>query len=277
VSKWFGANGLSLNIDKNSVIKLNLSHFQEDSLQIFYRDKLLKEVTNVRFLGLGIDKHLNWKTHIEQVIPKVSTACYAVRSMFHFSTKDSLRMIYFAYFHSIMKYGIIFWGSHSDSNRVFRLQKKVIRIMTGSKSRIQCKPLFKALEIMTLLQYILSLMTSMIYNLEYFTFNSSVHSFNTRTRKKVKLYKPIPSSASFQRGAYYASTKIFNKLPVRIAQLVMDKKRFISVLKGFLITQAFYSVMNFLITRMRCLFNIEGLVCVFKHSISYLINKSLDP
>jgi hypothetical protein len=276
MSKWFAVNGLSLNIDKSSVIKFNLSHFQEDSLQIFYRDKLLKEVTNVRFLGLGIDKHLNWKTHIEQVIPKLSTACYAVRSMFHFNTKHSLRMIYFAYFHSIMKYGIIFWGSHSDSKIVFRLQKKVIRIKTGSKSRIPCKPLFKVLEIMTLLsQYILSLMTSMIYNLEYFTFNLFVNSFNTR--KKVKLYKPIPSSASFQRGVYYASTKIFNKLPVRIAQLVMDKKRFISVLKGFLITEAFYSVMNFLITRMRCLLNTEGLVCVFKHSISYLINKSLDP
>jgi hypothetical protein len=128
-------------------------------------------------------------------------------------------MIYFAYFHSIMKYGLIFWGSHSDSNRVFRLQKKVIRIMTGSKSRVLCKPLFKALEILTLpSQYILSLMTFMIYNIEYFTFNSSVHSFNTR--KKVQLYKPISSSASFQRGVYYATTKIFNKLPVHIAQLV---------------------------------------------------------
>jgi hypothetical protein len=44
---------------------------------------------------------------------------------------------------------------------------------------------------------------------------------------------------------YYASTKIFNKFPVCIAQLVMDKKHFISVLKGFLITQAFYSVNEF--------------------------------
>jgi hypothetical protein len=93
MSKWFAANGLSLNIDKTSVIKFNLSHFQEDSLQIFYRNKLIKEETNVRFLGLGIDKHLNWKTHIAQVISKLSSACYAVRSLFYFSTKDSLRMI----------------------------------------------------------------------------------------------------------------------------------------------------------------------------------------
>jgi hypothetical protein len=77
MSKCFAANGLSLNTDKSRVITFNLSHFQEHSLQIFYRDKLLKEVTNVRFLGLGYDKHLNWKTHIEQVIPKLSSDCYA--------------------------------------------------------------------------------------------------------------------------------------------------------------------------------------------------------
>jgi hypothetical protein len=109
----------------------------------------------------------------------------------------------------------------------------------------------------------------MIYNLEYFTFNLSVHSFNTR--KKVQLYKP--SSASFQKGVYNASIKIFNKLPVCIAQLVTDKKYFISVLKVFLITQAFYSVNEFLITRMR---ECHNTVRVFKHLISYLINKSLD-
>jgi hypothetical protein len=33
--------------------------------------------------------------------------------------------------------------------------------------------------------------------------------------------------------------------PVNIAQLVTDKKRFISVLKGFLITEAFYSINEF--------------------------------
>jgi hypothetical protein len=70
----------------------------------------------------------------------------------------------------------MFWDNHTDSIRVFQLQKKVVRIMAGAKSRVSCKPLFKILEILTLpSQYILSLMTFLAYNLEYFTFNSSVH------------------------------------------------------------------------------------------------------
>jgi hypothetical protein len=150
ICKWFEANGLSLNIDKTNAIKFNLSHYQEDSFQIPYKDKEINQVSNIKFLGLEIDQRLNWKTHIEQTIPTLSTACYAVRSMFHFSNLDALKMIYFAYFHSIMKYGIVFWGSHTNNVRVFQLQKRIVRIMTGVRSRASCKPLFKALEILTL-------------------------------------------------------------------------------------------------------------------------------
>jgi len=47
-------------------------------------------------------------------------------------------MIYFAYFHTVMEYGIIFWGVSVESKRIFQQQKRIIRIMTGSASRISC-------------------------------------------------------------------------------------------------------------------------------------------
>jgi hypothetical protein len=131
MSKCFAANGLSLNTDKTNVIKFSLSHLQEDLFQVPYRDKEIKEVSNIKFLGLETDEHLSWNTHIEQIIPRLSSACYAIRSMFHFSNMDTLKMIYFAYFHSILKYGIMFWGNHTDSVRIFQLQTKVVRIMAG--------------------------------------------------------------------------------------------------------------------------------------------------
>jgi len=36
-------------------------------------------MVNIKFLGLQIDNHLNWRKHTEQVIPKLRTACYAIR------------------------------------------------------------------------------------------------------------------------------------------------------------------------------------------------------
>jgi hypothetical protein len=54
-----------------------------------------------------MDGHLNWASHIDKLIPKLSEACYAVRSMFHISNTDTLKSVYFACAHSKMKYGII--------------------------------------------------------------------------------------------------------------------------------------------------------------------------
>ncbi len=38
-------------------------------------------------------------------------------------------MTYFSYFHSIMTYGIIFWGNSTDSNEIFKLQKKLLELL----------------------------------------------------------------------------------------------------------------------------------------------------
>jgi hypothetical protein len=117
--------------------------------------------------------------------------------------------------------------------------------MTGARSTASCKPLFKVFEILTLpLQYLLYLMTFLVHSLEYFTFNFSIHSINIR--KKLQLHRLIANFASFQRGVYYVSIKIFNILPECITNLVMGKRHFILALKRSLIIQSFYSINEFL-------------------------------
>jgi len=48
-------------------------------------------------------------------------------------------MIYYSYFHSIMTYGLLFGGHSSDSLKIFRLQKKIIRIMMGYRTSDSCR------------------------------------------------------------------------------------------------------------------------------------------
>jgi len=42
-----------------------------------------------------------------------------------------LRMMYFAYFLSVIKYGIILWGNSTNICHIFTLQKRIIRIVSG--------------------------------------------------------------------------------------------------------------------------------------------------
>jgi hypothetical protein len=73
---------------------------------------------------------MNWKKHVAKILPKLSRACYAVKAMHPFSSLNTLKMIYFAYFHTIIQYGIIFWENSTESKKMFLAQKEVIRIMT---------------------------------------------------------------------------------------------------------------------------------------------------
>jgi hypothetical protein len=108
-------------------------------------------------------------------------------------------MVYFSYFHSILKYGI-FWGGNSTNNsRVFKLQKKVIRIISGVGPRDSCRNLFKKLDILPLpWEYIISLMLFVIDNQNNFCSGLEVHCLNIRSWNQ--LYLPISNLSVFQNG-----------------------------------------------------------------------------
>jgi len=89
-----------------------LSDYQNNALfQIFYKDNLIQEEINFEFLGLEVDKHMNWKTHIQFVPTKLSSTCYAIRSVTHMVSRETFKMIYHAHFHSVVMYGAILWGN----------------------------------------------------------------------------------------------------------------------------------------------------------------------
>ena len=81
-------------------------------------------MVNMKFLGLQIENHLNWKVHIEQMIPKLSAACYAIRSAVHIININTLKLIYNAHFHSVIKYEIIVWVNSTNSGRSTLYKRK---------------------------------------------------------------------------------------------------------------------------------------------------------
>jgi hypothetical protein len=38
----------------------------------------------------------------------------------------TLKIIYNLYFHSVMSYGLIFWGNSASAEKVFKMQKRAI-------------------------------------------------------------------------------------------------------------------------------------------------------
>ena len=116
---------------------------QKLDLNITLMNNQVTSSKNTKFLGLTIEETLSWKGHIDQIMTSLSSACYALRIVTPLMAEDTLKMIYYAYVHSILTYGIIFWGNSPHSNYIFKMQKRIIRIMTKSNKRESCRQLFK--------------------------------------------------------------------------------------------------------------------------------------
>jgi hypothetical protein len=154
-----------------------------------------------RFLGITIENTLHWKSHVDLLISKLSTACYAIKTIKSIMSQDTLVTAHYAYFHSIMSYGIIFWHNSSYSIKVFRLQKKVIRIITGISSRDSCWDHFKRLKILPLQsQYVFSTLMFVVNNMNHYRIYSDVRSNNTR--QSAGLYQPSSRLSIFQKELF---------------------------------------------------------------------------
>jgi hypothetical protein len=104
----------------------------------------------LRILGLIIQNYITWDGHIQVINKKLNTACYMVRNVKQMVSMKTLKCVYFSYFHSVMTYGIMFWGNSSHAERVFKLQKRVVRIVKGCGPRDLCRKYFRDLSILPL-------------------------------------------------------------------------------------------------------------------------------
>ena len=141
-------------------------------------NSIISTINSTSFLGLTIDSTLTWKDHIINLTTKLNKASYAIRTIQPVMTIDVIRTVYFSCFHSVMFYGIIFWGNSHLSTNIFGIQKRIIRIITNKGKRDSCCQLFKTLQILTVpSQYIFSLLVFVTKNRGQFLSNSDIHLF----------------------------------------------------------------------------------------------------
>jgi hypothetical protein len=151
---------------------------------------------------------------------------------------------YFAHFESRIRYGIMFWGGDGKSIRIFRLQKKVIKLITGVHKRKSCRPIFKKFKVLTLASlYIIETLNFLKKYQGNVKQNLEIHDHNTR--KKLDLHTRQCYTVLYQKSVVNMGIKLFNRLPTKIKQLD-NYKNFKREVKNFLVHNAFYTIEEFL-------------------------------
>jgi len=82
-------------------------------LDISYTNNLISKVHDTKFLGIYVDNTLSWKYHVKRITHKLSAACYELKSVKPSISQETLKEVYYPYFHSIVNYELILWGNSS--------------------------------------------------------------------------------------------------------------------------------------------------------------------
>jgi hypothetical protein len=198
---WFNISLLFPNFSKTEFIKFNTKNAYEQDIKILYDNTEIRNSSCIEFLGINIANTLSWKNHIDSLIPKLSSACYAIGAIKPFINQETLLMVYYAYFHSVIHYGIIFRAISSHAINVFYLKRRTVRIITGIGNRSSCKQSFIALKILTLPSlYIYSLLCFVVDNMDQYCFVSDIHDRNTRQVLNLNLYQPPQPTYHYIKG-----------------------------------------------------------------------------
>jgi len=139
IISWFNSNLLTMNFNKTDYVEFRTKNYYHFETTVKYEYKDTSSSTKTKFLGLRINETLSWNQHTDQIATKLCSACYVLRNPKHIVPQSTLRTIHYAYIHSILSYGITFWGRSSNANKLFILQKNTVRIITNSRVRKSCR------------------------------------------------------------------------------------------------------------------------------------------
>ena len=194
VSNWFKANKLSVNATKTNYMIMGTPKMTSmiDQTDIILDNTKLDRVTKTKFLGVIIDENLTWKNHIDGITKTISRNIGMINKLKFFVPERILRTLYCTLVLPYINNGILIWGQACKTylEKIYKLQKWVLRIISNSHYRSHSTPLFHKYDILNvydmyklevgvfMYRYFANLIPESFNT--FFTKRSDIHNYHTR-------------------------------------------------------------------------------------------------
>ena len=99
--------------------------------QIIFKGTDIKCKYETKLLGFHLISNIKLDVHKQHLSCKLQRSYYVMQSLKGKTTINILRSMYFLNFHWHLRYGILFWGSFLESKKIFKVQKKVTRLISN--------------------------------------------------------------------------------------------------------------------------------------------------
>lgn len=242
IINWLDSNNLKINLEKTKIMFFS-QRLEAPNINVQHRLTVIKNVDTAKFLGVTIDKRLNWKAHTEELNKKVCSSAYALYKLKPIISTNALITAYHGIVGSILRFGIIFWGNSTNKEIIFKSQKRCIRAMFGLKITDSCKQYFIKYNILCLPSLLIYEIANFVQtNPKLFKKLSDVSIRNRRDNNKLCVIRS--TTALMSKSIFCLAPIIYNKIPKPIRQ--MPTALFKIHLKKYLIGKCYYSISEFL-------------------------------
>ena len=142
---WLKANKISLNTSKTEILIFRTKNkIITKKLNFRISGQKIIPSKSVKYLGLIIDEHLSWDSHIHILKAKLNRAVGMLAKIRHYVPHTTIKSIYFSIFSSHLTYGSQIWcqTTNNKTNNLSLLQNKAIRIINFKQRDINTNPLY---------------------------------------------------------------------------------------------------------------------------------------
>lgn len=188
-----------------------------------------------KLLGIIFNTNFTWKSHCAGLCSELSSLCYLFRRLYDCLSRENLLRAYYGIFHCRLCYGILLWGHSSHADDVFRLQRRVVRIIAGADYRSDCRPLFNSFNILTVPALFLLHCAEFVragYASGEYSLRSDIHGYDTRRADRIHV--PYVRLLRCSTGINYYGLRFFNNLPPHVR--LYPRRRFKLYVKNMLLS-----------------------------------------
>ena len=217
VNTWLKVNKLSLNVGKTKMMIFHRKRKHIPELKVLIDGCNIECVNSFNFLGIMLDQGLSWNNHVDLVKKKVSKVIGILYRLKNIFPSEVLKTLYSSLIASYLNYGLLLWGK--QSHKVEILQKKAIRLITGSNYIAHTNPLFGQLKLLKIRDMfklrLLKLYYKLCHNLlpSYFNrYQEIIELEPVRSLRQHLIHPPLIRTAYAECTPLYQLIKLINSL-----------------------------------------------------------------
>lgn len=146
---------------------------------------------------------------------------------------------------SVISYGLILWGNSVDVEKVFKIQKKCVRAISGAYYLDSCRPLFQKFNILPLAcMYIRELCLLVKSHPEIFKLRSEVSTRHIRAQYINLVLQPPSRTDIYKKNVVNMCIQTYNYLPNNLK--LLQGPSFKNKLTAWLMENCFYNLNEFM-------------------------------